>query len=426
MIRTRHLLLPWLAALALAVVAVAVYAQLNQVRGNGPGGQPQTTFFVHRLSADHAEGITTLDMNGDGRPDILSGAYWYENPGPEGGEWKRHQFRTVEMVGEFVSDCGEWTVDVNHDGAPDVVSVGWMTDGLWWYENPKKLDVMWQRHLIAHTIETEGGWMADLNGDGHPDLALAHYGRSGIFWVDFAGPEPKVHYAGGHAEDGHGIGMADIDGDGKVDLLTTHGWFKNIDADHDKWEWHGDWDLEEAGFPIIGYDVNGDGKTDIIYGRGHSYGLYWLEQQGDAANRHWVKHVIDESFSQVHTLRLADIDGDGQMELLAGKRYRGHNGQDPGSYDPLVIYYYKIDRKTGQFTRYPISMNGTAGAGTQFVVADLDGDGDMDIATAGKTGVHFFENLQINRVARAQREKELLLDKNWPFPGEGETAKWQH
>jgi hypothetical protein len=121
-----------------------------------------------------------------------------------------------------------------------------------------------------------------------------------------------------------------------------------------------------------------------------------------------------------------DIDGDGQMELLAGKRYRGHNGGDPGSYDPLVIYYYKINRKTGEFTRYPISLNGTAGAGTQFVVEDLDGDGDIDIATAGKTGVHFFENLKIDLVPKAQREQELLLDKKWPFPGEGAEAKWVH
>ena len=90
---------------------------------------------------------------------------------------------------------------------------------------------------------------------------------------------------------------------------------------------------------------------------------------------------------------MADIDGDGQPELIAGKRYRGHSGDDPGSYDPLVVYYYKINRKTGEFTRYPISVNGTAGAGTQFIVEDLDGDGDIDIATAGKTGVHFFENL---------------------------------
>src|SRR5207248_9736117 len=59
--------------------------------GNAPGDVPQVAFFVHRLGTDHAEGITTLDMSGDGRPDLLSGAYWYENPGPAGGEWKRHQ-----------------------------------------------------------------------------------------------------------------------------------------------------------------------------------------------------------------------------------------------------------------------------------------------------------------------------------------------
>jgi hypothetical protein len=401
------------------------FGQLNKTRGDAPGGVPEDTYFIHRLGSDHAEGITTLDMNGDKKPDILSGAYWYENPGPESGEWTRHQFRTVDIVGEFVSDCGEWAVDVNHDGAPDVVTVGWMTDGLFWYENPRKWGVMWQRHLIAHSIETEGGWMADLNGDGKPDLALAHYGRSGVIWVDFAGTEPKVHHAGGHDQDGHGIGMADIDGDGKTDLLTPHGWFKNIDADQDKWEWHGEWDLEETGFPIIGYDVNKDGKMDLIYSRGHSYGLYWLEQQPSATGPKWTKHTIDESYSQIHVLKLVDLDGDGQPELLAGKRYRGHDGGDPGSYDPLVIYYYKINRSKGEFTRYPISLNGTAGAGTQFIVEDLDGDGDLDIATAGKTGVHFFENLKVNKVPKATREKQLLLDKNWPFPGEGSEVEWQ-
>jgi hypothetical protein len=120
---------------------------------------------------------------------------------------------------------------------------------------------------------------------------------------------------------------------------------------------------------------------------------------------------------------MVDIDGDGEPELLAGKRYRGHSGKDPGSYDPLVVYYYKINRNTGVFTRYPISVNGTAGAGTQFVTLDMDGDGDIDIVTAGKTGVHFFENLKIDKISNEQREKEILLDKNWPFPGEGPAVQ---
>jgi hypothetical protein len=413
------------AALVLLALSIPAMAQLEggadrkQTRGAGPGGIEQPVFTVHRLGTDHSEAITTLDMNGDGRPDILSGAYWYENPGPQGGEWKRHQYREAGYLGEYVSDLGEWTIDVNHDGAPDVVTASWMTNGVVWYENPKKLGAEWKRHFITDSYDTEGGSMADINGDGKPDLILAHYVHSAILWIDFSGPVPVAHHVGGPDQDGHGVGVADIDGDGKADIISTHGWFKQIDANKDQWEWHQDFHLGDTGFPIIGYDVLNNGKTDIIFGQGHSYGLYWLEQQGEGASRKWVEHIIDESWSQSHAMTMVDLDGDGEKELLVGKRYRGHNGHDAGSYDPLVIYYYKINRKTGEFTRFPISVNGTAGAGTQFITEDLDGDGDIDIATAGKTGVHFYENLKINKVPAEQREKEILIDKNWPFPGEG-------
>jgi len=417
------------AAFALFAFAVPAMAQLIggadriQTRGPGPGGVPETVFFSHRLGADHAEGITAADMNGDGLVDLVSGAYWYQNPGPKGGEWIRHQYREVGVVNEYVADCGEWAIDVNHDGYPDIVTAAWQTNGVWWYENPGKSGDEWKKHFIGNSYDTEGGWLADINGDGKPDLILAHYDKSGLIWVDFGGAQPKMHRVGERAQDGHGVGVADIDGDGKADIIVTTGWFKQIDADKDKWEWHPDFHLGDTGFPILGYDVLGNGKTDLIFGQGHSYGLYWLEQQGEGANRHWIQHTIDESFSQSHALALADIDGDGQPELITGKRYRGHNGHDAGSYDPLVIYYYKINRKTGEFTRVPISVNGTAGAGTQFVVMDLDGDGDIDIASAGKTGVHFFENLTINKVPKDQREKEILLEKNWPFPGEGHEVQ---
>jgi hypothetical protein len=394
--------------------------------GNGPQGAPEPTFLAHRLGTDHAEGITTLDMNGDGFNDLVSGAYWYENPGPHGGEWKRHQWRTVGMTGEFVSDCGEWTIDVNHDGAPDIVTAGWITNGMWWYENPKKLGVLWQKHLIADSFDTEGGAFADVNGDGKPDLVLAHYNHSGLLWVDFSGPAPRVHHILPTVADGHGVGIADIDGDGKADILTPTGWFKNIDADHDQWEWHPDWQIGDAGFPIIGYDVNNDGRMDIIVGQGHGYGLYWYEQGGPREHPTWTRHIIDESFSQSHALRLVDIDGDGVPELITGKRYRGHNGNDPGSYDPVVIYAYKMDRKFATFQRTTLSINGTAGIGTQIVAEDLDHDGDIDLATAGKLGVHFIENLRISNVPAETREAQQPIERAWPFEGEGSMVKQEN
>lgn len=423
--------------------------------GKGPGGSARVAFLAHRLGTDHSEGISMLDMNGDGFVDLLSGAYWYQNPGAGGGLWTQHQFRTVGVHNEFVSDCGEWIVDVDHDGLPDVVTAGWISNGLMWYRNPgaqaTAAGTMWKAEKITDSFDTEGGAFADINGDGKPDVALAHYNRAGVLWVDFSKAKPQVHHLGGKAEDGHGIGIADINGDGKPDVLTPHGWFQQIDADNDKWQWHADWELADAGFPILGYDVNHDGKMDLIYGQGHAYGLYWLEQSGTAERPVWIRHTIDESFSQSHALALVDVDGDGTPELITGKRYRGHAGGDPGSYDPVVLYAYKLPTqgdfasakehgagtpgnalKPGPeamqisdsvtdpvFIRITLSENGTASAGTQFVFGDVDKDGDIDVASAGKLGVHLMENLQVNKVAKPVREETQPMERKWPFPGEG-------
>ena len=263
----------------------------------------------------------------------------------------------VGIIGEFVSDCGEWTIDVNHDGAPDVVTAGWMTEWAVVVRESEEAWVRCGRSTSSRTaIDTEGGVMADINGDGKPDLVFAHYNHSGMIWVDFSGAGAEGasrrrqgagwprHRRGGHRWRWQG-GHSD-----------ANGWFKQIDANNDKWEWHGDWKMEDAGFPdhrLRREQRRQDGR-DLRPGP-----QLWPLLAGAVGRRRRTAigcgTSIDESFSQVHALKLVDIDGDGEPELLAGKRYRGHNGNDPGSYDPLVIYYYKIDRKTGTFSRYPIT-----------------------------------------------------------------------
>ena len=98
------------------------------------------------------------------------------------------------------------------------------------------------------------------------------------------------------------------------------------------------------------------------------------------------------SYSQAHAMILADLDGDGQPELITGKRHRAHNGRDPGGQEPACVYYYKWDPKTVKFTRYPIDVSGKVGIGLQIRVADLNADSLVDVAVAGKSGTYVLFN----------------------------------
>ena len=72
-----------------------------------------------------------------------------------------------------------------------------------------------------------------------------------------------------------------------------------------------------------------------------------------------------------------------------------------------------------EWERIAVSLNGTATIGTQVVAADFDHDGDIDFATAGKLGVHIFENLKIDHTPKPVREATQPINRVWPFPGEG-------
>ena len=210
----------------------------------------------------------------------------------------RHQWREVGIVNEYVADCGEWVFDVNHDGFPDIVTASWMRNGVYWWENPGKSGGAWKVHFITNSYDTEGGALADINGDGKPDLIFSHYdhSRNSLDRLRRPGAQSPPRRRARPGRPRRRRRRYRWRRQGRHS--STSGWFKQIDADKDQWEWHGEWHLGDTGFPIVGYDVLNNGKMDLIYGQGHSYGLYWLEQTEDTqGNRQWVKHTIDESFS---------------------------------------------------------------------------------------------------------------------------------
>ena len=118
------------------------------------------------LSPERFESAGVFDVNGDGRPDIVSGEFWYEGP-----DFKRkHRLCTLEPVGDYFDDFSTIPLDVNGDGRMDFVTGGPFSACLFWRENPGESGVEWRTHLLAETgrIETTRAW--DVDGDGEPEI----------------------------------------------------------------------------------------------------------------------------------------------------------------------------------------------------------------------------------------------------------------
>jgi len=92
-------------------------------------------------------------------------------------------------------------------------------------------------------------------------------------------------------------------------------------------------------------------------------------------------------------MELADIDNDGSLELITGKRYRAHDDNDPGSHDPAGLYYFKWNGENflKQVISYGVFGVGK-GTGIFFAVEDLNADNWKDIIVAGKDGLCVFFN----------------------------------
>src|SRR5579859_5130542 len=370
-------------------------------------GDDTIPFRKHTLDLGMNETVTIADMNGDGRLDIISGENWFEQGPPEPGAGPRfikHKFRDLPYTFDYVEDLSDLAIDVTGDGTTDVVSCSYWSKPLTWWENPGKPGRPWREHLIESRSPVEFVFLVDILNTGKPLQLLPQFGRADfpLTWYELSGKgagDPWIKHEISPKSYGHGIGAGDVNGDGRTDIITPKGWFEApADPRNGQWTFHEEFDLGATGF-IYTLDVNGDGLPDLVTSLGHDYGIFWYEQKKDArGNRTWIKHPIDTSWSQAHALSLADLNGDGQPELVTGKRYYAHD-HDPGANEPLGVYWYERIMAGGavRWKRHLLDYSTRTGGGMQIPVVDIDGDGHLDVIVAGKSGLFLFENLTAKR-----------------------------
>jgi len=353
------------------------------------------------VSPERFESAGVFDVNGDGIPDIVSGEFWYEGPSYQ----KKYRLGSVAVHGDYYDDFSTIPLDVNGDGHTDFITGGWWGETLRWRENPGESGAEWPEHIIARTgnIETTRAW--DVDRDGHLEIVpntplgpLVVYklkrDAGGRATGEF---ESHVLKFRGRDNDSqkHGLGFGDISGSGCGDFVFQDGWLEAPeDPYHGEWIWHPEFTLPPgSGIPILVVDLNGDGKNELIVGNGHGYGLSWWEQQPQGAGRKWIEHPIDPFSSQYHDLQWVDIDGDGKCELITGKRLRAHPHNEPGVNDAFGWYVFKW---TGEnFAKQVVDFGPVGsghGLGISFAVADLNGDGRLDVVAPGKEGLAIYFN----------------------------------
>jgi hypothetical protein len=347
------------------------------------------------IADERYESAGVFDVNGNGVLDIVSGAHWYEGPDFK----KQHPVGAVMAEGEYFDDFSTIPLDVNGNGRLDFLTGGWWGNTLRWRENPGDPEKEWPEHVVAETgnVETTRAW--DVDGDGVLEIVPNTPGAPLVVYklkTDANGKgtgEFDAHRIWDGPQ-GHGLGCGDIAGNGRMDFVVAGGWLEAPEKPFEgEWVFHNDFNLGCASIPVLIEDVTGNGVNDLIVGQAHGYGLDWYEHTVEAGKHTWTKHPIDPFNSQYHDLFWLDIDGDGQPELVTGKRYRAHCGHDPGGGDDVGIYYFKW---TGEgFAKQVIDYGPTrkaTGCGIHFAVADLTGNGRLDVVAPGKDGLCVFYN----------------------------------
>ncbi|MEM9608827.1 MAG: FG-GAP-like repeat-containing protein [Actinomycetota bacterium] len=334
----------------------------------------------HRHVPDEAIPYRTVfvrhgDVDGDGLPDLLTGAWWWRNPGVPGGAWERNEIGG-DLRQVYVVD------DVDGDGDLDVIGgdatgSGWDGD-LRWAENDGDGDFTVRSNIErADGALVQGAIIAELVPGVRQLLLSFNDGVGGLQAVTIPPANAVRTETWQHSQlsptvVGEELALGDFDDDGDIDVFDGEAWFGNNGGA-----------LTRLAIVSIGagepdrvraIDVDGDGDLDTVVGFGHDdQGRVRWYEQGNHPAIPWTEHVIDDlGAASPLSLDAGDLDGDGDVDLVVGEH------TNPAVEGLRLIFYERVG---DAFVARAVEAGDEHHDGTQLV--DLDLDGDLDVVSIG-------------------------------------------
>ena len=322
--------------------------------------------------------VTSADLNGDGHVDIVTGGWWYQNPGSPTGAWIRHSIadglNNLATVADFDRDGDIDILGTGGQGSASNATFVWArNDGAGNFTALNNIDQ-------ADGTFLQGVAVAPLLGNGRDDVLLSWHDASRGVQVLTVPADPSTQRwtwrkltTVGKGED---LNAADIDRDGDLDLLLGTEWLRNQGGSPLTWQPFTLYATTAEADRNELVDLNGDGRLDAVIGYeavNKTGKVAWYAQPVDATAP-WPEQLIAEVIGPM-SLSATDMDGDGDVDVVVGEHYPAN----PGA--ARMLLYENVDGQGTSWREQLISAGDEHHAGAH--VVDIDSDGDLDVVSIG-------------------------------------------